>query len=235
MFNNKPARNPKGRPTDPPSLVPPFSFVLGLSKKGRLPMTPPRLLAELVAVHSRTRACRGAVPVVGVAGVGRRRGPRRGLPRADQRRARGDRAGRRAVASAVGRHGPFRRRLGARPDGRGAVRRRPARAGDGHAQWGGHARHRRPGSAPDRGRGADRRGVRRGRPGRDPAPVSYRHDVVALLSKAGCNMGACHGNLNGKGGFRLSLRGDDPAFDLDVDDPRRPRPSDRPRPPRREA
>ena len=27
-------------------------------------------------------------------------------------------------------------------------------------------------------------------------------------------MGACHGNLNGKGGFRLSLRGDDPAFDL---------------------
>ncbi len=45
-------------------------------------------------------------------------------------------------------------------------------------------------------------------------PVSYRHDVVALLSKAGCNMGACHGNLNGKGGFRLSLRGDDPGFDL---------------------
>ena len=45
-------------------------------------------------------------------------------------------------------------------------------------------------------------------------PFSYRHDVVALLSKAGCNMGACHGNLNGKGGFRLSLRGDDPGFDL---------------------
>jgi hypothetical protein len=44
--------------------------------------------------------------------------------------------------------------------------------------------------------------------------VSYRHDVCALLSKAGCNMGACHGNLNGKGGFRLSLRGDDPRFDL---------------------
>src|SRR4029077_13219380 len=45
-------------------------------------------------------------------------------------------------------------------------------------------------------------------------PFSYRQDVVALLSKAGCNMGACHGNLNGKGGFRLSLRGDDPRFDL---------------------
>jgi hypothetical protein len=47
-------------------------------------------------------------------------------------------------------------------------------------------------------------------------PISFRHDVAALLSKAGCNMGACHGNLNGKGGFRLSLRGDDPRFDLDA-------------------
>jgi hypothetical protein len=45
-------------------------------------------------------------------------------------------------------------------------------------------------------------------------PASFRIDVVALLSKSGCNMGTCHGNLNGKGGFRLSLRGDDPAFDL---------------------
>src|SRR5439155_6121212 len=41
-------------------------------------------------------------------------------------------------------------------------------------------------------------------------------DVAALLSKAGCNQGACHGNLNGKGGFKLSLRGDDPAFDHTV-------------------
>jgi len=47
-----------------------------------------------------------------------------------------------------------------------------------------------------------------------PTPPSYRRDVVALLAKAGCNMGACHGNLNGKGGFRLSLRGDDPGADL---------------------
>jgi len=44
--------------------------------------------------------------------------------------------------------------------------------------------------------------------------VSFRTDVAPLLSKAGCNMGACHGNLNGKGGFRLSLRGDEPAFDF---------------------
>jgi Protein of unknown function (DUF1549)/Protein of unknown function (DUF1553) len=45
-------------------------------------------------------------------------------------------------------------------------------------------------------------------------PAGLRTDVVPLFSKAGCNSGACHGNLNGKGGFRLSLRGEDPAFDL---------------------
>ncbi|MDX1964036.1 MAG: DUF1549 and DUF1553 domain-containing protein [Pirellulales bacterium] len=37
---------------------------------------------------------------------------------------------------------------------------------------------------------------------------------MAVLSKAGCNMGACHGNQNGKGGFKLSLRGQDAAFDF---------------------
>jgi Protein of unknown function (DUF1549)/Protein of unknown function (DUF1553) len=42
---------------------------------------------------------------------------------------------------------------------------------------------------------------------------SFRTDIAPLLSKAGCNMGACHGNLNGKGGFKLSLRGDEPSFD----------------------
>ena len=45
-------------------------------------------------------------------------------------------------------------------------------------------------------------------------PVSFRNDVSAVLSKAGCNMGACHGNKNGKGGLKLSLRGEDPAFDF---------------------
>jgi hypothetical protein len=38
-------------------------------------------------------------------------------------------------------------------------------------------------------------------------------EVMTVLSKAGCNVGVCHGNLNGKNGFRLSLRGDDPHFD----------------------
>ncbi len=44
--------------------------------------------------------------------------------------------------------------------------------------------------------------------------VSFRNDVMAVLSKGGCNQGACHGNLNGKGGFKLSLRGEDPALDF---------------------
>jgi hypothetical protein len=44
-------------------------------------------------------------------------------------------------------------------------------------------------------------------------PPSFRNDVMAVLSRAGCNAGACHGNLNGRGGFKLSLRGEDPDFD----------------------
>jgi len=45
-------------------------------------------------------------------------------------------------------------------------------------------------------------------------PVSFQNDVMAVLSKAGCNQGVCHGNQNGKNGFKLSLRGEDPEFDL---------------------
>src|SRR6266496_2825110 len=43
--------------------------------------------------------------------------------------------------------------------------------------------------------------------------VSFRNDVMAVLSKTGCNAGTCHGNKNGKGGFKLSLRGQDPDID----------------------
>ena len=45
------------------------------------------------------------------------------------------------------------------------------------------------------------------------APVSFRNDVMAVLAKGGCNSGPCHGNANGKAGFKISLRGDDPDFD----------------------
>jgi Protein of unknown function (DUF1553)/Protein of unknown function (DUF1549) len=37
--------------------------------------------------------------------------------------------------------------------------------------------------------------------------------VQAVLTRAGCNSGACHGALAGKGGFRLSLRGYDSQAD----------------------
>src|SRR5262249_32114011 len=38
-------------------------------------------------------------------------------------------------------------------------------------------------------------------------------DVMPLLARAGCNSGACHGSASGKKGFRVSLRGYDPAND----------------------
>ncbi|HEX4150034.1 MAG TPA: hypothetical protein VHY20_13640, partial [Pirellulales bacterium] len=43
--------------------------------------------------------------------------------------------------------------------------------------------------------------------------VSFGREVMAVLSKAGCNQGTCHGNQQGKNGFKLSLRGEDPAAD----------------------
>ncbi|MDQ3330255.1 MAG: DUF1549 and DUF1553 domain-containing protein [Planctomycetota bacterium] len=52
-----------------------------------------------------------------------------------------------------------------------------------------------------------------------PAPThaaspSFRTHVMPVLSRAGCNQGTCHGNKNGKGGFQLSLRGEDAAKDF---------------------
>jgi hypothetical protein len=43
--------------------------------------------------------------------------------------------------------------------------------------------------------------------------VSFLYEVHPVLSRAGCNQGTCHGNANGKGGLKLSLRGGDPQFD----------------------
>src|SRR5262245_46682632 len=48
------------------------------------------------------------------------------------------------------------------------------------------------------------------------AEVSFRNDVMAVLSKAGCNAGACHGNASGKAGFKLSLRGEDLELDFNA-------------------
>lgn len=44
-------------------------------------------------------------------------------------------------------------------------------------------------------------------------PVAFDREVISTLTRSGCNLGTCHGNLHGKGGLRLSLRGDDPEFD----------------------
>jgi len=48
----------------------------------------------------------------------------------------------------------------------------------------------------------------------DPHPVSFRNDVIAAFNVGGCNAGACHGTPSGKNGFKLSLRGFDPAADF---------------------
>lgn len=47
----------------------------------------------------------------------------------------------------------------------------------------------------------------------EPYRVSFRNDVQPVLARAGCNSGACHGALAGKGGFKLSLRGYDTGAD----------------------
>ncbi len=44
-------------------------------------------------------------------------------------------------------------------------------------------------------------------------PVDFDTDVVPVLTRAGCNGGACHGGASGRGGFKLSLLGGDPALD----------------------
>lgn len=45
---------------------------------------------------------------------------------------------------------------------------------------------------------------------------NFRKDVMPVLTKTGCNQGACHGALAGKNGFKLTLRGYDPEVDYDV-------------------
>lgn len=49
--------------------------------------------------------------------------------------------------------------------------------------------------------------------GEQTTPWEYRNHIQSILARNGCNMGACHGALAGKGGFRLSLRGYDPISD----------------------
>ena len=48
--------------------------------------------------------------------------------------------------------------------------------------------------------------------GKNAAP-SFLNDVVPILTRQGCNQGACHGKGAGQNGFRLSLRGYAPESD----------------------
>lgn len=51
------------------------------------------------------------------------------------------------------------------------------------------------------------------REARHDRPVSFTNEVIPILTRAGCNQGACHGLQAGKGGFKLSLAGYDPDAD----------------------
>ncbi len=48
----------------------------------------------------------------------------------------------------------------------------------------------------------------------DVPKVDFIRDVNPVMTKAGCNAGTCHGAKDGKFGFKLSLRGYDPLFDV---------------------
>ena len=49
--------------------------------------------------------------------------------------------------------------------------------------------------------------------GSSEASVDFHNEIVPVLTKAGCNTGACHGAAVGRGGFKLSLYGGDPESD----------------------
>ncbi len=51
---------------------------------------------------------------------------------------------------------------------------------------------------------------------RKDEPWSFRNHVMPVLTRAGCNSGACHGAAAGKNGLRLTLRGYGPEVDYDV-------------------
>lgn len=46
-----------------------------------------------------------------------------------------------------------------------------------------------------------------------PSSPSFRNEIIPVLTQLGCNSGACHGALAGKGGLKLSLRGYAPDVD----------------------
>lgn len=49
----------------------------------------------------------------------------------------------------------------------------------------------------------------------EPDPIRFRTEVLAALTKQGCNAGSCHGAPEGKGGFALSMLAYKPSIDAD--------------------
>lgn len=47
-------------------------------------------------------------------------------------------------------------------------------------------------------------------------PIDFDTEIVPILTRSGCNAGACHGAAAGRGGFHLSLLGGDPNADFDA-------------------
>ncbi len=52
--------------------------------------------------------------------------------------------------------------------------------------------------------------------GVDTTKVEFVRDIRPILNKAGCAAAACHASQHGKGGFKLSVFGFDPAADYEV-------------------
>ena len=154
-------------------------------------------------------------PGAGSSSIGqcrRSRSRRRPAP-GTHRLSRDGRTPRSSRCPATADHGSLRRRFGARPhasvaDRRGATVHRLGRAGGLSATQAG-----RPNRADRFGGGQELRVPVVVRGQGQPALLSFRRDVVAVLNVSGCNAGACHGAPSGKNGFKLSLRGFDPAAD----------------------
>ncbi len=49
-----------------------------------------------------------------------------------------------------------------------------------------------------------------------PSPISFRNEVIPILTKAGCNSGGCHGKAEGQNGFKLSIFGFDARADFEA-------------------
>jgi hypothetical protein len=49
-----------------------------------------------------------------------------------------------------------------------------------------------------------------------PSPVTFERDIEPILTRFGCNAGACHGKARGQNGFALSLLGFNPNFDFEA-------------------